>query len=371
MKILLCSHHPFDPDSGVSGMVWSLGNALRKLGVEVDFYFSDKIKNLRGFKRLLLAPIDTIYIQRMLREKDYEIVDVSSGNGYLSMGIKRSLGKKTPIFIMRSHGLEHHILEIYQKYYLLFEWSWRWKLYFKYWRVKEVEWSMKLADGVIVASEEQKETIERNKWKDENRIWVIPHGIKDEFILKEEKKWKPPIKALWVGWWGRIKGDYVLFKSFDHLWKEGVEIYLTVVGVGNTPLPFKLSCEKFQKYLCIIPHLSAKELKELYKTHQIFVFPSLYEGFGMALFESAANRMAIITTDTGAGRYFTHEENCLKIKFNDPPSLTDAVKRLMLDMELMKKIGENAEKLVREYTWEKIATETLKVYQEILRKSNC
>ena len=74
--------------------------------------------------------------------------------------------------------------------------------------------------------------------------------------------------------------------------------------------------------------------------HDIFVFPSLSEGFGLALAEAMGSEMACVTTLTGlAHDWLEHGQNCLIVPMSSPTGLSRAVTRLAHDAELRQVLG--------------------------------
>jgi glycosyltransferase involved in cell wall biosynthesis len=114
----------------------------------------------------------------------------------------------------------------------------------------------------------------------------------------------------------------------------------------------------------VLPFVSRERHRELLMEHDIFVFPSLSEGFGLALAEAMGSEMACVTTLTGlAHDWLEHGQNCLIVPMSSPTGLSRAVMRLAHDAELRQVLGANAGRTVRELSWERFARETEAAYE--------
>jgi len=111
-------------------------------------------------------------------------------------------------------------------------------------------------------------------------------------------------------------------------------------------------------------HIGHEELPELMRIADIFVRPSLHEGFGNAFVEAMAAGLPIIATPVGGIPDFLHDPDRepdrpstgLFCDVGDPTSIARQVTRLLDDPELRETIVRQAHLLVREnYEWDRVA----------------
>ncbi len=111
-----------------------------------------------------------------------------------------------------------------------------------------------------------------------------------------------------------------------------------------------------------VPH---EDLPLLYRHAQSFLFPSLYEGFGMPLLEAMASGCPVI-----AGRAASIPEVAGSAAILVDPCDTEALARAMEDVvkngELRTELSGKGLARVREFTWEKTAEKTLEAYRSLL-----
>lgn len=81
-------------------------------------------------------------------------------------------------------------------------------------------------------------------------------------------------------------------------------------------------------------------LEALYAEADLFVMPSLYEGYGMALAEAMARGLAIVATRAGAAADTAPDAAALKVEPGDAPALADALRRALADAQLRARLAE-------------------------------
>ena len=153
-----------------------------------------------------------------------------------------------------------------------------------------------LADIIFVASSFTKKTLEEYSGN-LPEIKVIPYGFPE---VKKKKEYQPlanrKLKVLFIGGLSQRKGLSYLFDAVEGLQNK---VELTIVGhksVANCDA-LNLALEKHEW----IPSLSHDQVLECMREHDIFVFPSLFEGFGLVITEAMSQGVPVITTDRTAG----------------------------------------------------------------------
>ena len=86
----------------------------------------------------------------------------------------------------------------------------------------------------------------------------------------------------------------------------------------------------------------------------IFVFPSLWEGFGMVLIEAMYNRLPIVATNAGAIPYLVKDgENGILVPVKDPEQLAKSIKKLIESPELRRSFAKSNYQLAIQFNWNK------------------
>ncbi|MEW6247802.1 MAG: glycosyltransferase family 1 protein [Nitrospirota bacterium] len=112
--------------------------------------------------------------------------------------------------------------------------------------------------------------------------------------------------------------------------------------------------------------LAIEEMRLLYSHADLFVFPSLYEGFGMPVLEAMACGAPVITSNTTALPEVAGDA-ALLVNPGDPAELADAMVRLLDDQVLHVTLREKGFQRAKQFTWERAARQTLAVYRDACR----
>jgi glycosyltransferase involved in cell wall biosynthesis len=106
----------------------------------------------------------------------------------------------------------------------------------------------------------------------------------------------------------------------------------------------------------------------LYKNADVFVLPTLYEGFTLVTLEAMAYGTPVISTDTSSIREGVGDAGLL-VPVNDVEALTTALARVLTDPHLAKEMVAKGYEQARRFTWQQCARETLDTYEELCRTS--
>lgn len=115
------------------------------------------------------------------------------------------------------------------------------------------------------------------------------------------------------------------------------------------------------KNLTFIANPTDKNLSALYKQAQAFVFPSLYEGFGLPPLEAMENKIPVIAANTSclpeilqtAAEYFNPQ---------NPEEMADKIQKILTDENLRARLIAAGAQLLPQYSWQKTGTQTLLLY---------
>lgn len=147
--------------------------------------------------------------------------------------------------------------------------------------------------GILTVGNEAK-----NNYKKFNKSVInLPYSINiDKFKKKKIFFKKNKINFLYVGQLIDRKGINYILKAFSHLSDTNKEkISLTIVGDG----PYKkkiLNLLKYEKYISYKPFLNQNKLIPIFFKNDVFIFPSVFDGWGVAPTEAMAAKMSLIVT---------------------------------------------------------------------------
>jgi glycosyltransferase involved in cell wall biosynthesis len=111
--------------------------------------------------------------------------------------------------------------------------------------------------------------------------------------------------------------------------------------------------------------LSGEELEGLWALAEAFVFPSLYEGFGLPVLEAMARGVPVACADASSLPEVAGDA-ALLFDPREEPAIADALRRLLDDATLREQLRERGLARVGEFTWERTARLTLESYRRAL-----
>ena len=240
-------------------------------------------------------------------------------------------------------------------------------------------YSIKKATRIIAVSNKVKEDILNSFDIEEEKIHVVYHGISKQFkripsnnqITKRVSK-KSNLPRKYILFACNIepkKNLFNLIKAFQKLkTNEEIEHQLVIVGKKGWKYKsfFKKIMElKIEKNIIFTGYIPEEDLPAIYSMADLFVFPSLYEGFGIPPLEAMACEVPVIVSDKGALPEITGG----KCKQVDPYNINEMAKgifKLITDSNLRERSIQEGKKWVKQFSLEKAAIETLRVYEEAI-----
>lgn len=243
------------------------------------------------------------------------------------------------------------------------------KYFFK--AIEKVDW-------IITVSEFSKNEIVKYLNYDENKITVIHNGVNqklykvyDASILNVTK-----IKfnlsdtfLLFVGSIEPRKNLLNLLKAYHLLEDEIKDTYpLILVGFkGWENKEIMQEIEKEKKHIRYLGYLSDEELAHVYNLATLFIYPSLYEGFGIPPLEAMASATAVISSDTSSLPEVCGDA-AMYINPNKCEEITQSIQLLLSNKNKREELIEKGLQRVKEFTWEKSAKKHLEVFENLLQK---
>jgi glycosyltransferase involved in cell wall biosynthesis len=102
----------------------------------------------------------------------------------------------------------------------------------------------------------------------------------------------------------------------------------------------------------------------LYSGAAVFVFPSLYEGFGMPVLEAMACGAPVVTSDSSALPEVVGDAGLLVNPYSQP-AITEAMATLLEDPRRRAELGARARARSRDFSWRQVAEQTVNVYERV------
>lgn len=143
-----------------------------------------------------------------------------------------------------------------------------------------------------------------------DKIHTFPAIGVDKEKLKLNKNYEnKDLKILYVGNFIYWKGIQIVLDALFILKSKKIDFTFTIVGKGDFELFLKNKVRDLglEKNIHWIKWLPQEDLKELYQSNDIFLFPSLHDSGGMVLLEAISNGLPVMSFNLGGARYFNND----------------------------------------------------------------
>lgn len=235
----------------------------------------------------------------------------------------------------------------------------------------------KMADAISVPSEAIRQEVCENLGRSEETVFVVPYaarecfhhvgmsetsatrarlGIGDEFILT-------------VGTIEPRKNIPKLVNAFERLAESLGQLQLVIVG-GNGwlagPSLEAIKNSKAGRRIVLTGYAGEGELRDLYSSCLVFVYPSLYEGFGLPPVEAMACGAPVVVSDIPA----LVESTGGAARLADPRNADDiaqTISEVLNDDEQRAALSNAGIRRASELSWTQTAIKTMQVYDTLLR----
>ncbi len=239
--------------------------------------------------------------------------------------------------------------------------------------------ALERSDRAIVVSQNTKIDLLEYFDIDGNKVEVVYNGVSERFrVPTEDRELDERLKLL------DLKRPYLLFvgnpskphKNLDSVvraYAEAREIAdfdapLVCVGAREGS-DFKIQQRAQQlgigDQVRLVGHVAAEVLPAIYQGASLFLYPTLYEGFGLPVVEAMASGVPVITSNTSALKEIS-EGYAHLVSPLDVSEIARAIAHCMTDSEHRSSLARLGLRRARDFSWERTARRTLDVYMAAL-----
>jgi len=242
---------------------------------------------------------------------------------------------------------------------------------FRFYYKTLIPYELKTADIIVTISNYIKSEIINTFNISRNKIFTIPLGVNINFF-QTPPTYKKENYLLFLGSLnprknikGVIEAFYMLLNKIPHqLWIVGGRF-----DIFKNDEPCQLVKFIPADRIKLKGYLRDREIIELYRKATLFVFPSLYEGFGLPPLEAMACGCPVVVSNVaslpevcGDAAYYVDPY--------DVESIAKGIYRVLTDENLRNSLIQKGLERARLFTWEKTAQQILKVFEKVLNE-NC
>ncbi len=235
--------------------------------------------------------------------------------------------------------------------------------------------NIKKSDIIITPSQFVKKTLINKYYADPNKIHVVHLGIDASkysskisaeqastvFKQYDDRISKYPY-LFYVGRLDTRKNITNIIKSFEIFKDKYKEPHILVLagkaGEGYATIESAINSSKHKDSIVVTDYISDEHLSVFLAEAEIFIFPTLYEGFGLPILEAQACKTPVITSNisampeiAGDGALLVDPHNCIDIAQN--------IRHILGNNILKEKLIDRGSENVKKYSWKKFADQIL------------
>ncbi|MEM9165125.1 MAG: MSMEG_0565 family glycosyltransferase [Cyanobacteria bacterium P01_F01_bin.4] len=173
------------------------------------------------------------------------------------------------------------------------------------------------------------------------------------------------------------KNSINLLQAFSRVRQVQPQAQLVIAG-GATLFDYQVYRQEFMKMLdaydladgLVLPGVVPDEdLPALYRLADVFVFPSVQEGWGLVILEAIASGLPVLTSNQAPFTEFLSEQDAILIDPEDVGAIATAM-LMLLNSEIAQKLIDHSRSIVSRYSWQQSAKMHLELYTELVSGLN-
>lgn len=232
------------------------------------------------------------------------------------------------------------------------------------------------ATRVITVSESSKRDILRYVHLPPEKIDVIPNAYDERFAVEPREEDVVRVRERY-----QLHGEFVLYAgtvkphknierlidAFHRVRRQGLD-HLKLVLIGDdiskyAALRRAVHRHQLHQHVRFLGYVPEETLAVMYRLAGVFVFPSLYEGFGLPPLEAMASGTPVVTSNLSSLPEVAGDAAILVDPY-DPASIADGIRRVLGDEELRRTLRRLGLARARQFSWEASVRRVREIYRQ-------
>ena len=380
LRILTLADTPADENSGAAGTEVRTIEVLRALGHHVDSIWRDDMPHRIAHPNLhILLELPRTYrdaTARALARAEYDVVHVNQPHGFLAARLVHRVALRT-LFVHRSHGLESNAEETLKHWRKTYDTDGR-----RFGRriatrilepllARHPRLNAREADAHNLLCSLDAEFLQARFGVDPAKIAVIPMAPPDAF----REMPAPPMTAerlkcvLHVAQFAFFKAPMITAEAMNRLASTHRDMrFVWVCNREHHDDVRALLSDEVRQRLELLHWRNQDGLREIYDRCGVFLFPSFFEGFGKAFIEAMSRGMCVVASDAGGMHdVIRNGVDGVLVPPGDANRLFEEANAIVDDLPRAIAMSAAAAVRAREYSWSRVARETVGFYRRRLR----
>lgn len=343
--------------SGIGNYIKNIYTHLSNFGQDIILY-DDRINVSRKsfFQKYIIFAMrfikDQLFISQWLSKNNINVYHVPKNTGV-------PLFCSVPV-VVTIHDIIPHV---FSEHYLsnILE-----RLYYEF----AIRVSIHKASLIITISKFSKDELIKYLKVDSKKIIIIHLAYNKAFRIINDNLLLDSIRLKYS-----LESNYILaiggseyrknVERLIHVYQNNFQEEYSLIVIGgqwrNINLSEKYASEKI-RFLTNVPQ---DDLVAIYNMAEVFVFPSFYEGFGIPVLEGMACGVPVVTSNISSMPEVGGDAAVYFDPF-DEQDMAAKIRMVLQEKNLKESIIAKGLERVKLFSWEKCATETLKVYSDVL-----
>lgn len=366
MKLFINATHFYDTPSGLGVYTQNLVRALLKRYSNVKVFTGNRNIEVSDLNSLVITPRcinprkGTFgHLLRLLWEHSFLWINTIKERPDILFSTVHE-GIALPIIKTKQIITIHDLIALRFPHYFK-----RLKYYFTYFLPATLENS----HAIVCVSESTKKDL-LTYYKPDKPVYVVYPGYdKRIFFPRRREKFKS------FGRYILFVGDMRPHKNLERLIQAISKLRhlnFKLLIAGKKDKRFYPALEKIVKdhriedRIVFLDYVPLEELPHIYSCAEAFVFPSLYEGFGLPLIEAMACGCPVVTSDIPPIREVCGD-SVYYVNPYDTESIAGAIYRILTDPSLRENFRVRGIDRTKAFSWEKSADEHVKIFEEVMK----
>lgn len=242
---------------------------------------------------------------------------------------------------------------------------------------KLVRWSARRADHIITVSEYSARDIEQIYGVPRSKITVAYQAAAETFRPRDKQSCRLHLEKayglrspflLYVGRVQARKNLVRLVEAFARVRRQHTDLRLVIVGKPDLhyeKLLARVDALSLKEAVVFPGYVSGDELPLFYNAAEMFIFPSLFEGFGLPVMESMASGVPTITS-AGSCLAEIAGDGALLVDPMSVDSIAETIARVLENPDLKKQLMERGLRRSASFSTESFAGKILEVYRSLV-----